>query len=107
MQKTPIEKRSGCVAFAATILGDKWTPLLLQFLYPQKRRFSELQQMVGVNPRTLSSRLDFLEKAGIVTRTVYPEVPVRVEYSLTEMGQDLIPVLQKMAEWGDKYHPKS
>lgn len=98
-----IEKKPGCVAFAAQILGDTWTILIIRNLCDGCMRFSQLQQIVGVNPRTLSARLDFLETAEIVTRKAYPVVPVKVEYTLTDKGKDLIPILQKMADWGDKY----
>lgn len=98
-----IEKSPGCVAFAAKILGDNWTILIIRNLCDGCLRFGELQQMVGVNPRTLSARLDFLEEAGIITRKMYTEIPVKVEYSLTDKGKDLIPILQKMAAWGEKY----
>lgn len=97
------KERCLSVAFAAKILGDKWNPIIIRHLTDQKRRFSELQQQTGINPRTLSSRLGFLEEAAIVSRTVYPEVLPRVEYALTEKGCDLIPILKKMADWGDKY----
>jgi DNA-binding HxlR family transcriptional regulator len=105
MSKKIIEKRFGCVAFAAKILGDKWTPLLIQNLYQEDGRFSSIQQTVKINPRTLSSRLDFLESVGIVARTVHTDSPPRVEYTLTNKGKDLIPILKKMAEWGDRYNP--
>lgn len=91
------------VAFAAKVLGDKWNPIIIRNLSDDKKRFSELQQQTGINPRTLSQRLTFLDEANIITRAVFPEVPPRVEYSLTEKGRDLIPILKKMADWGDKY----
>lgn len=98
-----IEKKPGCVAFAAKILGDTWTILIIQNLCDGCLRFGELQNVVGVNPRTLSARLDFLEESGIIIRKIYSEVPVKVEYSLTTKGKDLIPILKKMADWGGKY----
>jgi len=101
--KKSVEKRFGCVAFAAQILGDKWTPLIIKNLCEGHARFSEMQAINRINPRTLSAKLDFLEQAGIITKTIYPEVPARVEYSLTVKGKDLIPILRSMAAWGDKY----
>ena len=93
-----------CMALATKIIGDKWTPLLLFSLANKTCRFCELQGEVGgVNPRTLSARLVSLEEAGIVTRAVYPEVPPRVEYALSEKGRDFIPVLEGMVAWGTKY----
>jgi DNA-binding HxlR family transcriptional regulator len=95
----------GCVAAAATIIGSKWTPQILYALCSDVCRFCELQKEVqGINPRTLSARLDDLEAAGIVTREVHSVDQHRVEYSLTEKGKDLLPILEKMIEWGDK-HP--
>jgi DNA-binding HxlR family transcriptional regulator len=101
--KKVVEKRFGCVAFAAQILGDKWTPLIIKNLCEGRCRFSEMQQLNKINPRTLSAKLDFLEESQIITKIIHPEVPVRVEYSLTQKGQDLIPILRSMAAWGDKY----
>ncbi len=93
-----------CVSLATKIIGDKWTPLLLFALANKTCRFSELQEEAGgVNPRTLSARLDSLESAGIVVREVFPEVPPRVEYTLSDKGRDLVPVLQSMIAWGNKY----
>lgn len=70
-------------------------------------RFSDLQQSVGgINPRTLSARLDELEAIGIVTRQCFAEVPPRVEYALTPKGRDFIPILNKMVEWGRKHPAK-
>lgn len=106
-QKTEVKNRAhGKVCMAATtkIVGDKWTPMLLFALADAPKRFSELQtEAGGVNPRTLSSRLDFLETVGVVERTVYPETPPRVEYALTKKGRDLLPVIQSMIAWAEKY----
>lgn len=69
------------------------------------RRFSELtKETGGINPRTLSARLDELEQAGIVTKRAYAETPPRIEYTLTPKGKDLVPILEQMIEWGNKYH---
>lgn len=93
-----------CIAATTKILGDKWTPMLLFALADCSRRFCELQEDAGgVNPRTLSARLDNLEAAGIVERTVFPEVPPRVEYGLTDKGRDLLPVIKSMIAWADKH----
>ena len=72
------------------------------------KRFSELERSVGsINPRTLSQRLDDLEHHGIITKKSFAEVPPRIEYALTQKGQDLVPVLQQMAAWGNKYYDAS
>lgn len=87
------------------MLGDKWTPLLVMQLSGGAVRFSILQQEVcGISPRTLSQRLDDLERKELVTKRSYAEMPPRVEYALTQKGRDLIPILKSMAAWGDKYH---
>lgn len=98
--------RKGCVAAAATIIAAKWNPQLLYALACGPKRFGELQKNVGgVNPRTLSARLDELECQGIITKKTYAEVPPRIEYTLTEKGQDLIPILECMIDWGEKHPP--
>lgn len=102
-QSQPAEEKV-CMALATKILGDKWTPLLLFALAAKTCRFCELQDEVGgINPRTLSARLASLEETGIVTRNVFPEVPPRVEYTLSDKGRDFLPVLEAMVAWGTKY----
>ncbi len=87
------------------IIGNKWTALILRDLCASPKRFSELERSVGsINPRTLSQRLDDLEKHGIITKCVFAEVPPHTEYALTVKGNDLAPVLQQMAAWGNKYY---
>lgn len=101
----PLEKKSGCIASAMAIIGSKWTALILRDLTDGPKRFGELEKSVGnINPRTLSQRLDDLEAQGIITKQSFAEVPPRIEYALTEKGEDLMPVLKQMAEWGDKYY---
>lgn len=98
--------KKSCVAAAASIIGAKWTPQILYALFYDVHRFCELQKEVGgINPRTLSARLDELEAAGIVQKECYPEMPLRVDYSLTTKGKDLVPILERMVEWGEKHHP--
>jgi DNA-binding HxlR family transcriptional regulator len=90
------------------IIGNKWTALILRDLTVGPRRFGELEKSVGnINPRTLSQRLDDLERHGIITKASYAEVPPRIEYTLTQKGIDLVPVLEAMAAWGDKYYDLS
>lgn len=96
----------GCVRAAASIIAAKWTPQLILAMHYGVGRFCELQKEVGgINPRTLSARLDDLERAGIVQKAAYAEVPPRVEYTLTAKGRDLLPILDCMIEWGNKYPP--
>lgn len=101
---TPVEPKVGCIANAMEIIGSKWTALILRDLMGGSKRFCELEKSVGaINPRTLSQRLDDLERHGIITRQTFAEVPPRTEYTLTDKGQDLLPILRQMAAWGNKY----
>ncbi|HEU4914582.1 MAG TPA: helix-turn-helix domain-containing protein [Candidatus Saccharimonadales bacterium] len=97
-------RERACVANAAQIISAKWTPQLIFAMANGVSRFCELQKEVGgINPRTLSARLDELEHAGIVKKASFAEVPPRVEYSLTQKGHDLFPILEQMVAWGSKY----
>ena len=89
------------VSACAEILGGKWTILLIRDLADGRCRFCELERSLeGISPRTLSLRLRALEEQGIVERKTFPEVPPRVEYSLTEKGQALVPIIDGMREYG-------
>jgi DNA-binding HxlR family transcriptional regulator len=100
----PLETKSGCIASAMQIIGSKWTALILRDLFSGSKRFCELEKSVGhINPRTLSQRLDDLEAYGIISKQSFAEVPPRTEYSLTEKGEDLLPILKQMAAWGKKH----
>jgi DNA-binding HxlR family transcriptional regulator len=91
---------------AAQLLGKRWTGLLLDSLLGGPRRFCELTAAVdGLSDRVLSDRLRELEDEGIVERVVYPHIPVRVEYRLTEKGYDLRPVVQAMHTWAETWLP--
>lgn len=99
----PIETTDGCVKAAADILGQKWTALILRDLAACPQRFCGLEKSVGnINPRTLTQRLEQLEKSGIIKKQAATS---RSEYTLTAKGQALIPVLEAMAKWGSKYSP--
>lgn len=85
----------------AAFIGGKWKAVVLWYLRKDKKRFSELKEVIpDITDKMLSLQLRSLEDDGLVTRTVYPEVPPRVEYELTKAGKSLIPVLEAMAEWG-------
>jgi DNA-binding HxlR family transcriptional regulator len=104
VQSTDAHPGSCPVLKTAYIISGKWTLLILRDLSKGINRFSSLERsLAGISPKTLSERLKGLEKAGIVNRKSYAEVPPRVEYSLTEMGLDLIPLLEHMREYGDKW----
>ena len=94
--------RYGCpVARTAQIISNKWTPLIIRDLGRGERRFSQLEKsLAGISPKTLSERLKALETEQIVRRRCYAEVPPRVEYSLTEKGYALLPIIASMREYG-------
>jgi DNA-binding HxlR family transcriptional regulator len=86
------------------IIGNKWTALIIRDLFTGPKRFCELERSVGsINPRTLSQRLDDLESYGIITKQSFNQVPPRTEYTLTAKGEDLLPILEQMAQWGEKH----
>jgi DNA-binding HxlR family transcriptional regulator len=92
------------VSACAEILGGKWTILLIRDLADGRSRFCELERSLdGISPRTLSLRLRALEEQGIIERRTFPEVPPRVEYSLTEKGQGLVPIIEGMRTYGREY----
>ena len=95
----------GCpVAKTAEIISNKWTPLILRDLVDGERRFSQLERSLhGISPKTLSERLKRLEDARIVNRKCFAEVPPRVEYSLTEKGHALMPLIDCMREFGQRW----
>lgn len=94
----------GCVKAATKILGDKWTPQLLRFFINEDSvRFCQIQDLVdGINPRTLSARLDHLEAEGIITKNATTS-DSRCEYRLTPKGRDLLPIIKDMQAWSDHY----
>jgi len=82
------------------ILNGKWSFLILWNIYDGTKRFSQLQKLLlGISPKTLSLRLHELEKNGVITKTIYPEIPPRVEYSMTEKGNKLKDVFAALIEW--------
>ena len=100
-----LENKEGCIASAMTVIGAKWTALILRDLYSGPKRFGEFEKSLnGISPRTLSQRLDDLVQCGIITKQSFNEAPPRTEYTLAQKGRDLVPVLQQMAAWGDKYY---
>ena len=89
------------VALTAELIASKWTPLIVHDLSEGPRRFKELEHACpGISPRTLSERLDMLEREGYVTRQSYPESPPRVEYELTDKGDALLPIIAAMRDFG-------
>lgn len=87
-----------------TLISDKWKVLILRDLMPGTKRFGELRKSIGtVTQKVLTAQLRQMEESGLVIRTVYPEVPPRVEYTLTELGRSLDPILDAMRNWGEEY----
>ena len=91
-----------------TLIGDKWKVLILRDLMPGTKRFGELKKSIGsVSQKVLTAQLRDMENKGLVHREVYAEVPPRVEYSLTELGMSLKPILDAMQSWGENYKAMS
>lgn len=105
MEQTDVNSLPACpVETTLTLISDKWKVLILRDLMPGKKRFGELRRSVGnVSQKVLTSQLRQMEESGLVNRTVYAEVPPRVEYSLTDLGKSLKPVLDSMQQWGENY----
>lgn len=92
------------VEVTADVIGGKWKPLILFYTSMQTRRFNELRRLMpGVTQQMLTLQLRELERAGMIHREVYAQVPPKVEYSLTELGQSLLPLLWQMFSWGERY----
>lgn len=89
------------------LIGDKWKVLILRELISGTKRFGELKKSIGsISQKVLTQQLRTMEVDGLINRKVYAEVPPRVEYSLTEDGFSLKPILDSMWEWGEKYQNK-
>ena len=87
-----------------TLISDKWKVLILRDLMPGTKRFGELKKSIGsVSQKVLTAQLREMEQSGLLTRTVYPEVPPRVEYTLTDLGYSLKPILDALQNWGEAY----
>ena len=92
------------VATTVALIGSKWKLLIIRNLLQRPWRFNELKKnLEGISQKVLSDSLRSMEEDGLITRTVYPEVPPRVEYALSELGQSLKPILDSMLEWGNMY----
>ena len=92
------------VAITAQLIGNKWKLLILRNLRMRPWRFNELKKnLEGISQKVLTDSLRSMEADGIVTRTVYPEVPPRVEYALSELGESMRPVMDAMEKWGINY----
>ena len=102
---SPAEKLPACpVETTLTLISDKWKVLILRDLLPGTKRFGELKKSIGhVSQKVLTAQLRQMEQSGLVNRKVYAEVPPKVEYSLTDVGYSLKPILDAMWTWGEEY----
>ena len=92
------------VATTVQLIGSKWKLLILRNLLDRPWRFNELKKSLeGISQKVLTDSLRSMEEDGIITRTVYAEVPPRVEYALSDVGESMRPILDAMKEWGLKY----
>ena len=105
---TAAKKLPACpVETTLTLIGDKWKVLILRDLMPGTKRFGELKKSLGgVSQKVLTAQLRDMEESGLLSRRVYAEVPPRVEYTLTELGYSLKPVLDALWNWGEEYKAK-
>lgn len=92
------------VATTVSLIGSKWKLLILRNLLSRPWRFNELQKnLEGISQKVLTDSLRSMEADGIITRTVFPEVPPHVEYALSELGESMRPIIKSMEEWGLEY----
>ena len=102
--KTKEELPDCPVATTVQLIGSKWKLLILRNLLVRPWRFNELRKSLeGISQKVLTDSLRSMEEDGIITRTVYPEVPPRVEYALSELGESMRPIIQSMEEFGLGY----
>ena len=106
--KTKDELPECPVATTVSIIGSKWKLLIIRNLLARPWRFNELKKdLEGISQKVLTDSLRAMEDDGIITRTVYPEVPPRVEYALSELGESMRPILDAMYSWGEEYKKSS
>ena len=92
------------VATTVELIGSKWKLLIMRNLLARPWRFNELRRdLEGISQKVLTDSLRSMEEDGIITRTVYPEVPPRVEYALSELGESMRPIMDAMEQWGTAY----
>ena len=102
--KTKEELPECPVATTVSLIGNKWKLLIIRNLLVRPWRFNELHRdLEGISQKVLTDSLRQLESDGIITRTVYAEVPPRVEYALSSLGESMRPILDAMQAWGDQY----
>ncbi len=107
MRWTELSREACPVARGLSVVGDRWTMLILRELFLGVRRFERMQERLGITRHVLADRLRKLEAAGTVRRELYQERPPRHEYRLTEKGKELYPVLAALMAWADRHVPPS
>lgn len=96
------------VATTVQMIGSKWKLLIMRNLLQRPWRFNELKKdLEGISQKVLTDSLRSMEADGIITRTVYPEVPPRVEYALSELGESMRPIMDAMEIWGTEYKKRN
>lgn len=105
----PVKDMPACpVEMTLMLIGSKWKVLILWDLMPGTKRFGELKKSIGnVSQKVLTAQLRDMEEKGLVNRKVYAEVPLRVDYTLTELGRSLKPILDATQNWGEEYKTKN
>ena len=112
MENTAVEEKKSLpacpVEITLTLISDRWKVIILRDLMDGTRRFGELKKSIGhVTQKVLTANLRDMEGKGLLTRKVFAEVPPRVEYTLTELGYSLKPLLDAMQKWGEEYKTKN
>ena len=103
MGKKGNHSNNGGLAFCMAKIGGKWKPIILFRISQGVNRFNKLfDEIEGINRQMLSKQLKELEKSGLLTRTLFPEIPPRVEYAITPLGKSLLPIIKSMEKWGQK-----
>lgn len=99
--------RGDCgTVYTLSLIGNRWKPVILWRLLQDRQRYSELRKSIpGISERVLVLQLREMEQDGLISRFVYPEVPPRVEYELTELGRSMEPILEVMSDWGIEHMP--
>jgi DNA-binding HxlR family transcriptional regulator len=104
MKRDDLIDQQCSVARSSTILGDRWTLVILSDCFLGVRRFDDFQERLGISRTTLTNRLQLLEEHGVLETRPYQDRPVRHEYRLTTKGRDLFPVINALVTWGDRYY---
>ncbi|WP_292368901.1 winged helix-turn-helix transcriptional regulator [Methanoregula sp. UBA64] len=103
----PPPARKCPIQVSLSVIGGKWKPIILWFIKDEPVRFSHLQKKIpGITPMMLAKQLKELVADGMIVRTIYPEVPPRVDYAITDDGRSVLPVLVALNDWGNEYQKR-